>query len=79
MICSLDMLKVGQYGKIISINSKNNMQRRHLLDMGFVRGTEVIINRIAPLGDPVSLLIRGYEICIGKGELKNINVEVLKI
>ncbi len=78
MICSLDMLKVGQVGKIISINSENNVQRRHLFDMGFVRGTKVVINRIAPFGDPVSLLIRGYEICISKSELKDINVEVLK-
>lgn len=78
MIYSIDMLKVGQSAKVISIDVKSKTLKRHLLDMGITRGAVITISRIAPMGDPISMYVRGYEISIGKNELKNISVEVIE-
>ena len=78
MICSLSELKVNQRGKIISINISDRAIKRHLLDMGFIKGTEVKVKRIAPTGDPVNIEIRNYEISIGRKVLRKISVEVLE-
>lgn len=45
--------------------------------MGITKGTEILIKKIAPMGDPVDIELRGYELCIRKEEMKNIDVEVL--
>lgn len=73
----LSNLKIGQKGKVVSINIQEKEIRRHLLDMGITRGTEIRIKKIAPLGDPISIELRGYELCIRKEEMKNIEVEVI--
>ena len=46
--------------------------------MGVVRGTEVTIKKIAPMGDPVDISLRDYELCISKKDLSSIEVEVVK-
>ena len=55
----------------------NKAIRRHLLDMGITRGVEIKIKKIAPMGDPIDLQLRDYELCIRKEDLKKIEVEVL--
>lgn len=75
--CRLDELKLGGRGKIIKLSTKDKKMRRHLLDMGLTKETEVRIKKIAPVGDPIDIELRGYELCISKNELKNIEVEVL--
>ena len=74
----LSKLKVGQEAKVIKLDIKDKETRRHLLDMGLTRGVIVKIKKIAPMGDPIDIELRGYELCIGKSDLKNIDVEVIK-
>ena len=75
---SLADLKKGQIAKVINIQSDNLALRRRLLDMGITRGVEVKIKKIAPLGDPVDIELRGYELCIRKYDMQNIDIEVIK-
>lgn len=67
-------LKIGEQGQIVSVDNMDFKLKRKLLEMGFTRGTLVKIKKIAPLGDPVSIEIRGYELCLRKCDLKNIEV-----
>ena len=71
-------LKVGQKGKVLSLNVENREVKRHLLDMGVTRGVEFKIKKKAPMGDPVDIELRDYELCISKAELNHIEVEVIK-
>ena len=74
----LDELKVGEKGKVLNLNVENKEIRRHLLDMGITRGVEVKIKKVAPMGDPIDIEIRDYELCIRKTDLSKIEVEVIK-
>lgn len=76
--CVLSDLKVGQKAKVLKLNETNKAIRRHLLDMGVTRGVEVTIKKIAPMGDPIDISLRDYELCLCKNDLSKIEVEVLK-
>ena len=76
-ICNLSELKVGQKAKVLKINEQNKAIRRHLLDMGLTRVVEISIKKIAPMGDPIDITLRDYELCIRKTDLNKIEVEVL--
>ena len=71
-------LKVGDKVKVLKLNIENKEIRRHLLDMGITRGVEIKIKKIAPMGDPIDIELRGYELCIRKSDLSQIEVEVEK-
>lgn len=73
---SLNELKVGQRGIVLDVKSTNVFIRRRLFDMGITKGVEVKVKKIAPLGDPVSIELRGYELALRKEELKNVQVGV---
>lgn len=73
----LSDLKIGQKAKVLGIHLDKPDVRRHLLDMGITKGTEILIKKVAPMGDPVDIELRGYELCIRKEEMKNIDIEVL--
>lgn len=73
----LSNLKIGQKAKIISINVNDKAIKRHLLDMGLTRGTIVQIKKIAPMGDPIDISLRSYELCIRKADLMQIEVEMI--
>ena len=75
--CKLSDLKVGQKAKVLKLNEENKAIRRHLLDMGVTRGVEIMIKKIAPMGDPIDISLRDYELCIRKEDLSKIEVEVL--
>ena len=70
-------LNLGQEATITSINIKDKKIKRHLLDMGLTCGTKIKIKKIAPTGDPMVIELRGYELCIGKSQLEQIEVEVI--
>lgn len=74
----LNELKIGQKARIVKLNIQDKETRRHLLDMGLTRGTEVEIYKKAPMGDPVDIRLRDYELCISKANLSQIEVEVIK-
>ena len=71
-------LKIGNKAEIIGVFCKNLMVKKRLFEMGVVVGTKVQVKKIAPLGDPVVIGLRDYELCLRKNELKNIDVRVLK-
>ena len=73
----LNDLKIGQIGKVVEIDIKEKEIRRHLLDMGITKGAIIKIKKIASMGDPVDIELRGYELCIRKKEMKNIKIEVM--
>lgn len=73
----LSELKKGEKGKVLAINNSNAILKRRLLDMGVTSGVEVIVKKIAPLGDPVCIELRGYELCLRKCELSCIEVNKL--
>ncbi|KZX12672.1 FeoA family protein [Methanobrevibacter filiformis] len=75
---TLDELKNGEEGTIISYNNEGDANlKRHLLDMGFVKGSKIMLEKVAPLGDPLKLRLKGYSICFRKNEAKNIKVQIL--
>ena len=75
--CKLSDLKVGQKAKVLKLTEENKAIRRHLLDMGITRGVEITIKKIAPMGDPIDIDLRDYELCIRKENLSKIEVEIL--
>ena len=75
--CKLSDLAVGQKSRVLSLNEDDKAIRRHLLDMGVTRGVEITIKKIAPMGDPIDISLRDYELCIRKEDLSKIEVEVL--
>ena len=77
-VCNLSELRLGQAAKVLKLNEENKIIRRHLLDMGVTRGVEITVKKIAPMGDPIDIALRDYELCICKADLEKIIVEVLK-
>ncbi len=71
----LNELKPKEKGRIIKIEGKGRIHRR-LLDMGLVSGSEVEVERVAPLGDPIEVKIKGYHLSLRKEEAINIQVKV---
>ena len=75
--CNLSQLQVGQKAIVLKIKEENKKVRRHLLDMGITRGVEILIKKVAPMGDPIDLQLRDYELCIRKEDISKIEVEVI--
>lgn len=73
----LSELKKGDKGEVVSINSSNNSLKRRMLDMGITSGVMVVVKKVAPLGDPVCIELRGYELCMRKNDLGSIEVNKL--
>ncbi len=71
---SLKELKPGEKGRITKVSGAGSVRRR-IMDMGVVAGAEVVLERKAPLGDPVEVKIRGYHLSLRKEEAANIFVE----
>lgn len=71
---TLKEMKPGDKGKVVSIGEKGPMRRR-IMDMGVTPGAEVKVVKAAPLGDPIEVTIRGYELSLRKEEASQIIVE----
>ena len=67
--------KVGSTVKVLKLNGEGAVKRR-LMDMGFTKGCTVFVRKVAPLGDPVEVTIRGYELSVRKEDAENIDVEL---
>ncbi|MBO8128365.1 MAG: ferrous iron transport protein A [Peptococcaceae bacterium] len=72
---SLHWLPLGTRGKVARVNAAGNLRRR-ILEMGVGPGTEIIVNSVAPLGDPIEVTVKGYHLTLRKDEAKAILVEV---
>ena len=66
--------KVAQTVKVVKLHGEGAVKRR-LMDMGLTRGTEVYIRKVAPLGDPVEVTVRNYELSIRKADAEMIEIE----
>ncbi|MCQ2793899.1 MAG: ferrous iron transport protein A [Bacilli bacterium] len=73
----LSDLRRGQKCVVLNFHNDNAALRRRLLDMGITRGVVIEIKKIAPLGDPVDISLRGYELCIRKADMEGIDIRVL--
>lgn len=62
----LSNMKKGQSGIVQEINLNNSKEKIHILEMGLTKGIRVKVKKIAPTGDPISIEIRSYELCISK-------------
>lgn len=71
---TLKDVKVGQSAKIKRLHGEGALKRR-IMDMGLIKGTEVYVRKVAPLGDPMELTVRGYELSVRKGDAELIEVE----
>jgi len=65
---------VGSTVKVVKLHGEGAVKRR-IMDMGITRGTEVFIRKVAPLGDPMEVKVRGYELSIRKADAGFIEVE----
>ena len=75
MIKRLDELEQGEEAVIISVSGDSKVRRR-LFDMGVTPNAKVVLKKKAPLGDPIEVTIRGYELSLRKDEAKNVEIEV---
>lgn len=71
---TLNTLKPGDKAIIVKVSGAGPVRKR-LIDMGITRGAEVLVRKVAPLGDPIEVNIRGYELTFRKSEAENIIVE----
>lgn len=77
-INTLNNLKQGQKARVLRINGGDQVTKQRLLDMGITRGVIITIDKVAPLGDPVCLELRGYRLLVRKDDVKFVEIEVLK-
>ena len=66
--------KVGQTVKVVKLHGEGALRRR-IMDMGITKGVEIYVRKVAPLGDPFELNLRGYELSLRKADAEMIEVE----
>lgn len=71
---TLKNVECGQTVKVSRLGGECAVRRR-IMDMGITKGTEIYVRKVAPLGDPIEVTVRGYELSLRKGEAENIVVE----
>lgn len=72
---TLNEFSVGERGKIVTVSGEGKIRRR-LFDMGVTPGADVLLRKKAPLGDPIEVTIRGYELTLRKTEAACVTMEV---
>jgi Fe2+ transport system protein FeoA len=75
-VTPLSQLKPGQRAAIVRVGGNGQIRRRYL-EMGFVKGEVIRVERVAPLGDPVEYLVKGYHLSLRRADAENILVELL--
>ena len=71
---TLKDVKCGQSVSVVKLHGEGAVKRR-IMDMGITKGTEVYIRKVAPLGDPVEVTVRGYEVSLRKADAQMIEVQ----
>lgn len=71
---TLKDIEIGQTAKVKKLHGEGAVKRR-IMDMGITKGTEVFVRKVAPLGDPIELKVRGYELSIRKADAEQIEVQ----
>ena len=75
MTTNLREVKVGQTCTVKRLHGEGAVKRR-IMDMGLTRGVEIYVRKVAPLGDPMELTVRGYELSIRKADAEMVEVEM---
>ena len=70
---SLKDVKVGETGTVVKLHGEGATKRR-IMDMGITKGVEIHVRKVAPLGDPMELNVRGYELTVLKADAEKIEV-----
>ena len=73
---TLNELKIGQSAKIVSVGGEGSLRNR-LIDMGLIPHTELTLRKVAPMGDPIEIHIRGYELTLRLDDAAKIEVDLL--
>lgn len=71
---TLKEAKIGETVRIVKLHGEGAVKRR-IMDMGLTRGTEVYIRKVAPLGDPIEVTVRDYELSLRKADMEMIEIE----
>ena len=71
---TLKEVKVGQTAKVVKLHGEGPVKRR-IMDMGITKGVEVTVRKVAPLGDPIEINVRDYELSLRKADAQMIDVE----
>jgi Fe2+ transport system protein FeoA len=72
---SLREMKIGHRGRIVRIGAGEPVYRQRLISMGLIPGTEFVVSRIAPLGDPIEITVRGFALSLRKDEASILQIE----
>ena len=71
---TLKQAKIGDTVRVVKLHGEGAVKRR-IMDMGITKGVELLVRKVAPLGDPVEVTVRGYELSLRKADAKMIEVE----
>ena len=71
---NLREVPVGGTAKVVRIHGEGAVKRR-IMDMGITKGVEIYVRKVAPLGDPIEITVRGYELSLRKADAESIEVE----
>lgn len=71
---TLRQAKIGDTVKVVKLYGEGAVKRR-IMDMGITKGTEVFVRKVAPLGDPIEVTVRGYELSLRKADAEMIEVQ----
>jgi len=71
---TLREVKIGGTARVVKLHGEGALRRR-IMDMGITKGVEVFVRKVAPLGDPIEISVRGYELSLRKADIELIEVE----
>ena len=71
---TLRQAQVGQTVRVVKLHGEGALRRR-MMDMGITKGTEIFVRKVAPLGDPVEVTVRGYELSVRKADAEKVVVK----
>lgn len=76
MNTTLKELSIGQRAKIVALKTTAILKKK-FVDLGFTKGTLIEVERVAPLGDPIEIIIKGYHLSLRKDEAEGVEVEII--
>ena len=68
---------IGETVKVVKLAGAGQIKRR-IMDMGITKGTKILVRKVAPLGDPIEVTVRGFELSLRKDEAENVVIEAVK-
>ena len=71
---TLKDVKIGSISRVVKLHGEGAVRRR-IMDMGVTKGVEIYVRKAAPLGDPIEIMLRGYELSLRKADAEMIEVE----